>query len=149
VFVPPFADLSGKKLTDSIARGKGFFHGKVANCAGCHGPAGDGSLPTLDYDDWTKDYTTRIGLTPDDREAMKPFRDAGALRPRVIAPRTLRNGVFHGGGDPNSLYRRITQGIAGTPMPAVEVVSEPNGKGLTVEQIWDLVRYVRQLSTTQ
>ncbi|MDB4654052.1 cytochrome c, partial [bacterium] len=111
--------------------------------------AGDGSLPTLDYDDWTKEYTTRIGLTPDDREAMKPFRDAGALRPRTIAPRTLRDGVFHGGGDSASLYRRITQGIAGTPMPAVEVVSEPNGKGLTTEQIWDLVRYVQQLSTPQ
>ena len=149
VSVPAFADLSGKKLTASIARGKGFFHGKVANCAGCHGPEGDGSLATLDYDDWTKEYTTRIGLTPNDRDAMKPFRDAGALRPRVIAPRTLQDGVFHGGGDPTSLFRRITQGIAGTPMPAVEVVSEPNGKGLTVEQIWDLVRYVQQLSTPQ
>ncbi|MGI9466405.1 MAG: cytochrome c [Rubripirellula sp.] len=149
VFVPSFPVLSGKQLAASVARGNEFFHGKVANCAGCHGPAGDGSLPTLDYDDWTKEYTTRIGLTPDDREAMKPFRDAGALRPRTIAPRTLRDGVFHGGGDSASLYRRITQGIAGTPMPAVEVVSEPNGKGLTREQIWDLVRYVQQLSTSQ
>ena len=149
VAVPSFMELSGEKLAASVARGNEFFHGKVANCAGCHGPAGDGSLPTLDYDDWTKEYTTRIGLTPDDREAMKPFRDAGALRPRTIAPRTLRDGVFHGGGDSASLYRRITQGIAGTPMPAVEVVSEPNGKGLTTEQIWDLVRYVQQLSTPQ
>ncbi len=149
VAVPSFPELSGEQLAASIARGKEFFHGKVANCAGCHGPAGDGSLPTLDYDDWTKEYTTRIGLTPDDREAMKPFREAGALRPRTIAPRTLRDGVFHGGGDSASLYRRITQGIAGTPMPAVEVVREPNGKGLTIGQIWDLVRYVQQLSTPQ
>ncbi|HBV61849.1 MAG TPA: cytochrome C [Rhodopirellula sp.] len=149
VAVPSFPELSGEQLVASVARGKEFFHGKVANCAGCHGPAGDGSLPTLDYDDWTKDYTTRIGLTPDDREAMKPFRKAGALRPRTIAPRTLRDGVFHGGGDSASLYRRITQGIAGTPMPAVEVVAEPNGKGLTTGQIWDLVRYVQQLSTSQ
>ena len=149
VAVPSFAELSGEQLAASVARGSDFFHGQVANCAGCHGPGGDGSLPTLDYDDWTKEYTTRIGLTPSDREAMKPFRDAGALRPRKIAPRTLRDGVFHGGGDSASLYRRITQGIAGTPMPAVEVVSEPNGKGLTTEQIWDLVRYVQQLSTSQ
>ena len=149
VAVPSFPELSGEQLVASVAKGKEFFHGKVANCAGCHGPAGDGSLPTLDYDDWTKDYTTRIGLTPDDREAMKPFRKAGALRPRTIAPRTLRDGVFHGGGDSASLYRRITQGIAGTPMPAVEVVAEPNGKGLTTGQIWDLVRYVQQLSTSQ
>lgn len=149
VAVPSFPELFGEQLVASVAKGKEFFHGKVANCAGCHGPAGDGSLPTLDYDDWTKDYTTRIGLTPDDREAMKPFRKAGALRPRTIAPRTLRDGVFHGGGDSASLYRRITQGIAGTPMPAVEVVAEPNGKGLTTGQIWDLVRYVQQLSTSQ
>lgn len=149
VKVPPFAELAGEDLAASVARGKAFFHGQIANCAGCHGPAGDGSMPTLDYDDWTKEYTTRIGLTPGDREAMKPFRDAGALRPRTIAPRTLQDGVFHGGGDNASLYRRITQGIAGTPMPAVEVVSEPNGKGLTVEEIWDLVRYVKQLSTLQ
>ena len=149
VDVPVFTELSGEQLAASVARGNEFFHGKIANCAGCHGPEGDGSLPTLDYDDWTKEYTTRIGLTPDDRAAMKPFRDAGALRPRTIAPRTLRDGVFHGGGDSASLYRRITQGIAGTPMPAVEVVSEPNGKGLTTEQIWDLVRYVQQLSTSQ
>ena len=148
VVVPYFPELSGEQLAASVTRGKAFFHGKVANCAGCHGPAGDGSLPTLDYDDWTKEYTTRIGLTPDDRAAMKPFRDAGALRPRTIAPRTLGDGVFHGGGDSASLYRRITQGIAGTPMPAVEVVSESNGKGLTDGQIWDLVRYVQQLSTS-
>jgi len=149
VVVPPFAEFSGEALTASIARGKALFHGQIANCAGCHGPAGNGSMPTLDYDDWTKEYTTRIGLTPDDREAIKPFRDVGALRPRAIAPRTLQDGVFHGGGDPASLFRRITQGIAGTPMPAVEVVSEPNGKGLTVDEIWDLVRYVQQLSTPQ
>ena len=148
VVVPYFPELSGEQLAASVTRGKAFFHGKVANCAGCHGTAGDGSLPTLDYDDWTKEYTTRIGLTPDDRAAMKPFRDAGALRPRTIAPRTLSDGIFHGGGDSASLYRRITQGIAGTPMPAVEVVSESNGKGLTDGQIWDLVRYVQQLSTS-
>ncbi len=149
VAVPSFAELSGEQLADSIARGNDLFHGKVANCAGCHGPKGDGSLPTLDYDDWTKEYTTRIGVTPDDREAMKPFRAAGALRPRKIVPRTLQDGVFHGGGDPASLFLRITQGIAGTPMPAVEVVDEPDGKGLTIDQVWDLVRYVQQLSPSR
>jgi mono/diheme cytochrome c family protein len=147
--VPSFAELSGEQLADSVARGNDLFHGKVANCAGCHGPKGDGSLPTLDYDDWTKEYTTRIGVTPDDREAMKPFRAAGALRPRKIVPRTLQDGVFHGGGDPASLFLRITQGIAGTPMPAVEVVDEPDGKGLTIDQVWDLVRYVQQLSPSR
>jgi mono/diheme cytochrome c family protein len=137
--------LSGEALADSIARGKEIFHGPIANCVGCHGPGGNGAAVTLDYDDWTKEYSTRLGLTPDDREALRPFRDAGALRPRPIQPRALLNGVFRGGGQPEDLYRRITQGIAGTPMPAVTVVDEPNGTGLTSEQVWDLVRYLRSL----
>ena len=147
VAVPAMAVLEGVELAESVERGEILFHGKIANCAGCHGPGGDGSLQTLDYDDWAKEYSTRIGLTPTDRAAMKPFRDAGALHPRLIKPRDLRDGVFHGGGDAASLYQRITQGIAGTPMPAVEVVEESNGKGLTVDEIGDLVRYVQQLST--
>jgi len=149
VAAPAMAELKSDELADSVKRGKEFFHGRIANCVGCHGPGGDGSLQTLDYDDWTKEYSTKIGLTPDDRAAMKPFRDAGALRPRLIKPRNLQDGVFHGGGDAASLYRRITQGIAGTPMPAVEVVQESNGKGLTVDEIGDLVRYVQQLSSPQ
>ena len=143
---PPWNELEGQALTDAIDRGKQLFHGQVANCAGCHGPAGNGQLATLDYDDWTKEYSTRIGLTPADREAMKPFRDAGAPRPRPIKPRNLQNGVFRGGGDADTLYRRITQGIPGTPMPAVELTEEANGKALTPDQVWDLVRYVQSLS---
>ena len=72
-----------------------------------------------------------------------PYRNAGALRPRPVQPRNLQQGVFRGGSEPETLYRRITQGIAGTPMPAVAVVEEPNGVGLTDNQIWDLVRYLR------
>lgn len=138
-------DLDGEALSASIERGRELFHGRVANCVGCHGTEGNGQSVTLDYDDWTKEYSTRLGLTPDDREAMRPFRDAGALRPRPIQPRNLQQAVLRGGNDPDQLYRRITQGIAGTPMPAVTVVEEPNGLGLTNDQVWDLVRYIRAL----
>jgi mono/diheme cytochrome c family protein len=131
---------------ESIANGKAIFHGQVANCVGCHGQNGNGIATTLDYDDWTKEYSTRIGVTPTDREAMRPYRQAGALRPRIAEPRSLRNGVFRGGGDAETLYRRITQGIAGTPMPAVAVVDQADGTGLTSDQVWDLVRYVQSLS---
>ncbi len=147
VSVPTWTPLEGQALQDSIARGKNIFHGQIANCVGCHGPAGDGSTVTLDFDDWTKEYSTRIGLTPDDREAIRPFRKAGALTPRPVKPRNLQDGVFRGGGDPETLYRRISQGIAGTPMPAVEVVAEDNGKGLTEDQMWDLVRYIQSLAS--
>ncbi len=145
VEVPEPPDLDAEEMAASIERGKKFFHGQIANCVGCHGASGNGAVVILDYDDWTKDYTTRLGLTPSDREAMQPFRDVGALRPRPIKPRNLQKGVFRGGGGGPDLYCRITQGIAGTPMPAVSVVDQANGKGLTAAQIWDLVHYVQSL----
>lgn len=138
-----YRELQGESLSESIMRGDKIFHGPIANCVGCHGSNGNGQAVTLDYDDWTKEYSTRLGLDPKDRDAMRPFRKAGALRPRTVQPRNLKQGVFRGGSEPETLYRRITQGIAGTPMPAVAVVEEPNGVGLTDDQIWDLVRYLR------
>ena len=129
----------------SIENGKAIFHGSIANCVGCHGPGGNGNAITLDYDDWTKEYSSRLGLTPTDRDAMRPFRQAGALRPRIVQARNLQQGVFRGGSDAATLYRRITQGIAGTPMPAVAVVDQQGGVGLTEDQVWDLVRYLQSL----
>ncbi len=136
----------------SVARGQALFHGGIANCVGCHGPAGNGAATTFDFDDWTKDWTSRIGITPTDREATKPFRRAGALRPREARPRNLQLGAFHGGSHPALLFTRIANGIDGTPMPAVTIVDEPRGAepssgvGLTESQVWDLVNYVLSLS---
>lgn len=140
----PFDESAESRLA-SIERGREIFHGAIANCAGCHGPGGNGQIVTLDFDDWTKEFTTRIGLTPTNRDAIRPMRDAGALPPRPIHPRRLRSGVFRGGGEPETIFRRITQGIAGTPMPGVEWTAEPSGTGLTTDQIWDLVAYVLSL----
>ncbi len=125
-------DLDGEAWNDSVARGETIFHGPIANCVGCHGRGGNGHAVTLDFDDWTKEFSTRLGA-------------AGAPRPRPIEPRNLQDGVFRGGRDPETLYRRITQGIAGTPMPAVAVVDQPDGTGLTTDQVWDLVRYLHSL----
>lgn len=132
--------------SDSIIRGKELFHGQIANCVGCHGPGGRGGVPTVDFDDWTKEYTTRLSVTPSDKEAVRPFRQAGALRPRQIDPRQLDTGVFRGGGDSETLYRRIVTGIAGTPMPAREVAESPSPTSLTSDQIWDLVHYVQAIT---
>ncbi len=133
---------------ESIKRGKDIFHGQIANCVGCHGPGGNGSAVTLDYDDWSKEYSSRIGLTPTDRDAMKPFRKAGAHRPRQIRPRKLDEGVFRGGGDSATLYRRISQGIAGTPMPSVQITAEESPTGLSSDQAWDVVHYLQSLKQT-
>ncbi len=130
----------------SIARGRELFHGQIANCAGCHGMDGRGGMPMFDFDDWTKEYTTRLSITPSDKDAVRPFRQAGALRPRQIDPRQLDHGVFRGGGDSETLYRRMVAGIAGTPMPGREVAQSPSLTALTGDQIWDLVHYVQALA---
>ena len=92
--VPAASDLDANELAESIGRGKELFHGQIANCVGCHGVGGEGQGgggPTLlvDYDDWGKEYSTRLGLTPDDRDDMRPFRKAGGLPPRKAEPRNL------------------------------------------------------------
>lgn len=148
--VPPPSEGETADSAASITRGSEIFHGKIANCVGCHGPGGVGGLPTLDYDDWTKEFTTRIGITPADRDAVKPFRKAGALPPRKIDPRVLAGGVLRGGGDRETIYRRIQNGIAGTPMPSLDVGDEFGGKtGLTEAEAWDLVNYIESLVNEQ
>ena len=67
---------------------------------------------------------------------MIPLLARGALLPRKILPRDLREGVYRGGGEPERLYHRIAYGIDGTPMPAIEGVVAP-------EDIWHLVNFVR------
>ncbi len=44
------------------------------------------------------------------------------------------------------IYALITQGIAGTPMPGVEVSEAGSSRGLTRTQAWDLVNYGLSLS---
>lgn len=53
----------------------------------------------------------------------------------------LTSGMLHGGADPVDIYRRIMNGINGTPMPGFRsaLQSEP-------ETIWNLVAYVLEVS---
>jgi mono/diheme cytochrome c family protein len=140
--IPHAAD----ELHASIARGAKLFSGQIANCVGCHGPEGKGGMPLNDLDDWTKEFTTRIGITPTDADAVKPFRKAGALPPRTIEPRRLAGGVLRGGDDPETIFRRIHHGIAGTPMPGIELNESAAGaRGLSPGDVWDLVHYVQSL----
>ncbi len=79
----------------------------VRNCASCHGMEGRG----------------------DGRTKMQD--DRGAL----AKPRDLTKGIFKGSSDPQSLYRRIYNGLPGSPMPAYF--------HLDSQSIWDLVHFVR------
>ena len=117
---------------ESIAEGKRLFYTPLASCAKCHGDGALGDGQTTDYDEWTKE------IRPNVPHALEQFLALGALPPRNILPRNLRQGVYRGGRRPVDLYWRIKNGIAGTPMPAA-------AQELTSDQIWHLVAYVRSL----
>ncbi|MEM9413521.1 MAG: cytochrome c, partial [Planctomycetota bacterium] len=108
-----------------------------ANCVQCHGETGLGDGQNKNYDDWTNDWMKTAGVEPDSRETYQHFLDAGAFSPRYISPRNLQLGVFRGGDRPEDIYRRIANGIEGTPMPSAPTLSS--------DEIWSLVAFVSQL----
>jgi len=148
IAVAPREEMDAAARLAATERGRVLFHGPLANCASCHGTDGSGNAVTLDFDDWTKEYTTMLGISPSNRNQVKPMRKAGALRPRSISPRNLSWGVYRGGSDPETLYRRLVAGIEGTPMPGLLVTQSTDSAsnvGVTPAQVWDLVAYLESL----
>ncbi len=93
----------------AIARGKELY--VKQSCHACHGKEGRG-------------------------DGAQVMVDAEGL---ATKPRDFLGGVFKGGHDPASLYRRIHLGMPGTPMPS-------SGGNLKPEQIVDLVHFIRSMS---
>lgn len=96
---------------ESIARGKLVF--RRAECWKCHGDEGRGdgpSAPTL--------------------------RDQAGY---PIPARDYTSGVFKGGSEPTELFKRVTLGMPGTPMPSHEQV-------LTPAERWDVVHFVLSMA---
>ncbi len=135
--------FKSKTLAASVARGRELFIGKVASCSKCHGEQGLGNGQTTDYDEWTKDWTARVGLKPEDRESLIPLLARGALPPINAIPRNFAEGLFHGGSDSEDLYRRITQGIDGTPMPAATFSPGQFER----DDVWHIINFIRSLQT--
>lgn len=125
---------STEALTASIDKGRRLFYdAKKGNCMSCHGTGALGDGQTNDYDDWNK-----MIVEFQDNHEEADIRALGALPPRTIRPRNLRVGIYRFGRRPLDLFRRIHEGIAGTPMPS--------SKGtLTPEEMWNVVDYVRSL----
>lgn len=148
--VPPRPDWNEAETLASVQKGRKLFFGAIANCVKCHGESqlGDGQVD--DYDDWVKDYVDLTKITDADERAdlISEFVALDGLPPRNILPRNLREGIYRGGRRPVDLYLRILNGIDGTPMPAA-VLKPPgapvNAQGLTSDDIWNIVDYVRAL----
>jgi mono/diheme cytochrome c family protein len=128
-------------LADSVKRGQELFVGKIANCSKCHGATGLGDGQTKDYDEWTKDWTTKVGLKPEDRESLIPLLARGALPPVNAKPRNFAEGLFHGGSGSADLYRRIKVGIEGSPMPGATFVEGQ----FEQDDVWHIINFIRSL----
>lgn len=126
-------------LPQLATSGRSLFFGK-GNCAQCHGATGMGDGQTQNYDDWTNEWLKRAKVDENSPDEIAEFTQLGALPPRKLRPRNLGLRVFRGGGEPEDLYRRIADGIEGTPMPAAS--------GLEPDEVWALVAYVLELGNS-
>jgi hypothetical protein len=58
--------------------------------------------------------------------------------------------MLHGGQRPIDIYRRISSGINGTPMPSFRAVFDPEGKdpadAKNPDTLWHLVHYVMHVA---
>jgi mono/diheme cytochrome c family protein len=99
---------------DLITLGKSMY--TDAGCAACHGSAGkgDGTSAKELKDDWDEP------IVPTDL-TVKPFKS---------------------GPDPEDLYRTISTGLNGTPMPSY-------ADALTPKERWSLVFYILSIATTE
>ena len=134
-------------LDESIAKGRKLFLSEEAACAKCHGESarGDGKqLP--DYDDWTKDWTSKIDISPTKLDSLMPLMALGGMKPQPLKPRNIVEGKFRGGREPMDIYRRIRYGIVGSPMPAAAIIKSSDDKGINEEDIWHLVNYVLSIA---
>jgi len=148
--ISPRPDWDEEETIVSIKKGRDLFYGAIANCVKCHGESQLGDGQTDDYDDWAKDFVDLTKITdPDERaDLISQYVSHGGLTPRNIIPRDLRQGIYRGGRRPVDLYLRILNGIDGSPMPAAVLKPQgapPNAKGLSGEDIWHIVDYVRSL----
>jgi mono/diheme cytochrome c family protein len=126
--------------------GRQLFYGS-ANCFSCHGETslGDGTIDI--FDEWTAE------LEPKDPKRLEEYLALGALPPRHLLPRNLRQGVFRGGRRPIDLYWRVRHGIEGATMPAVPYLDPETGQGpatgLSPDDIWAIVHYVSSLQYSE
>jgi mono/diheme cytochrome c family protein len=105
--IPALPDGFGSP--DFVSNGKEIY--RKSGCPICHGDQGDGKGP-----------------------AAAALRDVEGNPER---PRNFKRGVYEGGSSPKDLFRTITTGIEGTPMPAFPQIPE--------EEKWQLISFLLSL----
>lgn len=144
----PIPELNNEELSASIERGGELFRSEKTACYRCHGNEGKGDGISQDYDEWTKDWTIRVGIDPANKSEWKAMKPFGALKPVLNRSRNLHLGALRGGAEITDIARRIQLGIDGTPMPAATIADNtPNV--LSTSEFQDLVRYVYSISKLQ
>ena len=105
------------------------------------------------------DLSEEKDLTPDERQKRAAEIDADEARMAELAvliknetlpvrtaiPRNLRQGIYRGGRRPLDLFRRISAGINGVPMPGIGPSTKGAQGTVSPEDIWHIVDYVRSL----
>jgi mono/diheme cytochrome c family protein len=114
-----------ESTVESIARGRAIFIGPKAKCAACHGESARGDGPSTEI---VNDLPGQPGVKGENPGLYDVWGN-------IVKPRNLTLGVFRGGRRPIDIYRRISEGIKGTPMQAF-------GTTFKEEEIWDVVNYV-------
>lgn len=141
----PEGDNAGPPLSadEAVAAGRKLYHGERAGCYKCHGQAGQGgATPDVDYDVWNRD---RVVQAPSERVAQLLRRD---LPIRASVPREIVGSTPHGGTGSLDLFRRLHQGVAGTPMPALGGMRAGKPGALTDAEIGYVADYVATLMAT-
>ncbi|MGE0755384.1 MAG: c-type cytochrome [Pirellulaceae bacterium] len=116
---PPYGD-------ETIAKGREAFI--TRGCSKCHGEDGKGQTEWL-----SSEFLAQQAGLPEDKRAQINYDAWGNVAPAA----DLTAGMLHGGRRKVDIYRRIHNGINGTPMPsfAQALAAEP-------DTIWHLVHYV-------
>lgn len=142
IVAAPTDSPSGMAAAERIDSGRELYHSERTGCYKCHGEEGQGGVVagrdyTDEYDVWTSDRHAASDRLPDLVGEDLPVRAAKPARLVDMTPR--------GGSTLADLYRRIHQGVAGTPMPAVGPI-EPSGSApLSDDEITMLAEYVATL----
>ena len=107
---------------ESRQLGRNLFLNRTVDCKKCHGPGGRGNGVALEDFQKKKDGS--------------PYNEPGLFDDwnHHVTPRDLTSGIYRGGRRPLDLFRRVTNGVGGTPMAGFATLKE--------EDRWHIVNYV-------